>query len=85
MANGLEERLATAGDDYYSYAALVASGGEMNVFELLQRAAELARISQMLDQRAAWTLATCDQTPATVAERVDAVLRFTEARMVKDE
>jgi hypothetical protein len=69
MTNGLEERLAVAGDEYISY------------FQLLEQAAELKRIADMLDERAGWTACT-NGVEARPAERVDALLNFVAMRSV---
>jgi hypothetical protein len=66
--NALEERLATAGDDYYNW------------YELLAQVDELRRIGQMLDERAGWTVLTESCIASTPSERVAAVLSVLELR-----
>lgn len=83
MQNGLEDRLAMAGDDYDAYAAVMARAGHVNIFELLEEAAQLARIKQVLDEKAGWTAAIESKVPPTVEERVTALVNFTEQRMVE--
>ena len=63
-----------------SYAAIMERAGYVNVFALLEEAAQLARIKQVLDARAAWTAATESEVPPTVEERVKAVLIYANER-----
>lgn len=56
----------------------------INWFEIMADADRLKRVETMLNARAAWTLAADGCEPASVEERVDALLRFTEQRMIKD-